>query len=128
LPALSELATKLCASLNVWPDLVCGQLPHSRQNHGAQRIISRERRPIQVWIWDTTRNAGFATGNHTWEPATPNYLQINTADQVKDPDSVYHYNQKVIALRRSDPAFIYGDYQISTPEQTSLPLHPKPGA
>jgi len=57
------------------------------------------------------------------EPVNPNYLQINAADQVKDPDSVYHYNQKVIALRRSDLAFIYGDYQDLDPANEQVFLY-----
>jgi glycosidase len=91
--------------------LIAGAAAYGRDN---------ARTPMQ---WDTTRNAGFTTGNHTWEPVNPNYLQINAADQVKDPDSVYHYNQKVIALRRSDPGFIYGDYQDLDPTHEQVFLY-----
>jgi oligo-1,6-glucosidase len=91
--------------------LIAGAAAYGRDN---------ARTPMQ---WDTTRNAGFTTGNHTWEPVNPNYLQINAADQVKDPDSVYHYNRKVIALRRSDPAFIYGDYQDLDPTNEQVFLY-----
>jgi oligo-1,6-glucosidase len=91
--------------------LIAGAAAYGRDN---------ARTPMQ---WDTTRNAGFTTGNHTWEPVNPNYLQINASDQVKDPDSVYHYNQKVIALRRSDPAFIYGDYQDLDPTHEQVFLY-----
>jgi oligo-1,6-glucosidase len=93
--------------------LIAGAAAYGRDN---------ARTPMQ---WDTTRNAGFTTGNHTWEPVNPNYLQINAADQVKDPDSVYHYNQKVIALRRSDPAFIYGDYQDLDPHKNKSSSTPE---
>jgi len=91
--------------------LIAGAAAYGRDN---------ARTPMQ---WDTTSNAGFTTGNHTWEPVNPNYLQINAADQIKDPDSVYHYNQKVIALRRSDPAFIYGDYQDLDPTHEQVFLY-----
>jgi oligo-1,6-glucosidase len=91
--------------------LIAGAAAYGRDN---------ARTPMQ---WDTTRNAGFSAGNHTWEPVNPNYLQINAADQVKDPDSVYRYNQKVIALRRRDPAFIYGDYQDLDPTNEQVFLY-----
>jgi oligo-1,6-glucosidase len=91
--------------------LIAGAAAYGRDN---------ARTPMQ---WDTTKNAGFSTGPHTWEPVNPNYLQINAADQVKDPDSVYHFNQKMIALRRSDPAFIYGDYQDLDPAHEQVFLY-----
>ena len=49
-----------------------------------------------------------------------NYTTINAADQLKDPDSIYHYNQRVIALRHSAPAFIYGDYQDVDPKNEQI--------
>jgi len=91
--------------------LISGAAAYGRDN---------ARTPMQ---WDITKNAGFSTGNHTWEPVNPNYLQINAADQVKDPDSIYHYTQKMIALRRSDLAFIYGDYQDLDPKHEQVFLY-----
>ena len=101
----NRFKTEVAAGKLTEQQLIAGAAAYGRDN---------ARTPMQ---WDTTKNAGFSTGDHTWEPVNPNYMQINAADQMKDPDSVYHYNQKMIALRRSDPAFIYGDYQDLDPSQ-----------
>lgn len=65
------------------------------------------RTPMQ---WDATKNAGFSTGDHTWQPVNPNYTELNAAAQVGDTASVYRYLAKLIAMRAAAPAFIYGDY------------------
>ena len=65
------------------------------------------RTPMQ---WDATKNAGFSTGAHTWQPVNPNYMELNAAAQVNDPASVYGYLKQLIALRAGDKTFIYGDY------------------
>ncbi len=65
------------------------------------------RTPMQ---WDATKNAGFSTGAHTWEPVNPNYTELNAAAQVGHADSVYGYIKRLIALRAGDKTFIYGDY------------------
>lgn len=72
------------------------------------------RTPMQ---WDATKNAGFSTGDHTWEPVNPNYTEINAASEIANPESVFRYTQRMIALRHSDPAFVYGDYQDLDPAQ-----------
>ena len=68
--------------------------------------ISRDnaRTPMQ---WDTSPNAGFTTGT-PWLPVNRNYLLINAADQVNDPDSVYNYYRRLIALRHAHPVIVYG--------------------
>ena len=71
--------------------------------------ISRDnaRTPMQ---WNTEKNAGFTTGE-PWIPVNRNYLLINAEDQVHDPDSVYHYYRKLIALRHANPVFVYGFFE-----------------
>ena len=64
------------------------------------------RTPMQ---WDASANAGFTTGT-PWIRVTPNYLEINAEAEVRDPDSVFHYYRKLIALRHSHPIVVYGDY------------------
>ena len=70
--------------------------------------ISRDnaRTPMQ---WNTQPNAGFTTGT-PWLPVNRNYLLINAEDQMKDPDSVYRYYQKLIALRHQHPVIVYGRF------------------
>ena len=70
--------------------------------------ISRDnaRTPMQ---WNTDKNAGFTTGT-PWLPVNRNYLLINAEDQVKDPNSVYHYYRRLIELRHTYPVIVYGTF------------------
>ncbi len=72
--------------------------------------VSRDnaRTPIQ---WDDTENAGFSTGT-PWMPVNPNYREINARAAMADPESVFHYYQKLIALRKQYPVIVYGSYQL----------------
>ncbi len=64
------------------------------------------RTPMQ---WNTEKNAGFTTGT-PWLPVNRNYLLINAEDEVRDPDSVYHYYRKLIELRHSHDIIVYGSF------------------
>lgn len=65
-----------------------------------------ERTPMQ---WNTSTNAGFSTAK-PWNPVGPRYQQYNVATEQKDPNSILNWYQKVIALRRSNPALLEGKY------------------
>ena len=71
------------------------------------RSRDNARTPMQ---WDTSAGAGFTTGE-PWIKVNPNYQQINAADQLKDPDSVFHYYQKLIRLRKEKPVIVYGTFE-----------------
>ncbi len=64
------------------------------------------RTPMQ---WNAEKNAGFTTGT-PWLPVNRNYLLINAADEVADPNSVYHYYRKLIALRHEHEVIVYGNF------------------
>ncbi len=76
----------------------------------ALRLRSRDnaRTPMQ---WDSTESAGFTRGT-PWIAVNPNYRQINAADQVSDPDSVFAHYRALIALRRTDPVVAHGDFTM----------------
>ena len=84
----------------------------------AANYISREhtRTPMH---WDDTANAGFTTGT-PWIPLNPNYPQINAAKQVGDPDSVYTFYRRLLALRKSDKTFVYGHYALLLPDDEEI--------
>lgn len=73
------------------------------------------RTPVQ---WDDSANAGFTTGT-PWLPVNPNYLEINAAAALADPDSVLHHYRKLIDLRHTEPAVATGDFTmlLATDEQ-----------
>ena len=60
-----------------------------------------ERTPMQ---WDASADAGFSTSASTWLPVAPNYSTINVANEQKDPQSLLNWYERLIALRRSNPA------------------------
>ena len=74
------------------------------------RYCSRDnaRTPVQ---WDASNNAGFTDGAETWLKVNPNYTKINAEAAELDPNSILHYYKKLIALRKSDKAFVYGTYR-----------------
>lgn len=70
--------------------------------------ISRDnaRTPMQ---WNRSENAGFTTGT-PWIEVTQNYLKINAEQAMADPDSLFHYYKKLIALRHSHDIIVYGRF------------------
>lgn len=66
------------------------------------------RTPVQ---WDDSDQAGFTTGT-PWIKVNPNYKEINVAQALADKDSVFYYYQKLIQLRKENPIFIYGRYDL----------------
>jgi oligo-1,6-glucosidase len=83
------------------------------------RHMSRDnsRTPMQ---WDASPNAGFTTGPKAWLAVNPNYVSINAAQEVADPDSIYNYTRRLIALRAQTPAFVYGDYKDLDPQHAQI--------
>ena len=68
------------------------------------------RTPMQ---WSAQPNAGFSPeGVQTWLPVNPDYREgINVADQENDPQSMLNFYRTLLALRKTTPALIDGDYQ-----------------
>ncbi|KLV07017.1 glucan 1,6-alpha-glucosidase [Photobacterium aquae] len=60
--------------------------------------------------WDSSDNGGFSAVQ-PWISTNPNYPQINVAQALEDKDSVFYHYQKLIALRKSMPVIVYGDFQ-----------------
>lgn len=75
-----------------------------------QKFISRDntRTPFQ---WNNSLNAGFTTGT-PWIKVNPNYKTVNVAVEEKDPESELFYFKKMVALRKSSPVLVYGDYEV----------------
>ena len=71
------------------------------------RSRDNARTPMQ---WDDSEQAGFTTGT-PWIAVNPNYKEINAKAETKDPNSVFHYYKKLIALRKENPIMVYGKYE-----------------
>ncbi|WP_423783673.1 glycoside hydrolase family 13 protein [Gibbsiella quercinecans] len=101
-----------------WRDLVAtGKVPAQEYLQNV-RQTSRDnaRTPMQ---WNTEANGGFTTGK-PWLAVNPNYAQINAAAQQHDPDSVYNYHRRLIALRSQTPALIYGEFKDIDPANAQV--------
>ena len=70
------------------------------------------RTPMQ---WTAGENAGFTTGK-PWLPVNENHSFINVEAALADPDSVFYYYQKLIALRKSHEVFRSGRFTLLLPE------------
>lgn len=74
------------------------------------------RTPMQ---WDDSKQAGFTTGT-PWIAVNPNYKEINAKEQVERADSVFHYYQKLISLRKQYDIIVYGDYELLLPDSEEI--------
>ena len=71
------------------------------------RSRDNARTPMQ---WSDEENAGFSSVT-PWFGVNPNYKTINARQQMNDSNSIFHYYQKLIALRKKNPVVVYGDYK-----------------
>ena len=82
------------------------------------RYKSRDnaRTPMQ---WNDQENAGFTSGT-PWIMVNPNYREINAQEQMAREDSVFHYYQKLIRLRKENAVIVYGTYDLLLPDDPEL--------
>jgi oligo-1,6-glucosidase len=69
--------------------------------------------------WDDTKHAGFTEGI-PWFPVNPNYVTINTAAAMADPDSVFHHFRKLIELRHELPVVAHGRFELLLPDHEKI--------
>lgn len=74
------------------------------------------RTPMQ---WNASPNGGFTTGR-SWIASNPNYVTINAEQAINDPDSIFHYYKKLIALRKQHAIMTYGRYELILPEHEEI--------
>jgi len=93
-----------------------GEDPETVLEH--HRTLSRDnaRTPMQ---WDATDGAGFTDGT-PWLAIHPNHTSINAEAATKNPDSVYHYTRRIIALRKEHPTLVYGRYVDLLPSHENV--------
>lgn len=74
------------------------------------------RTPMQ---WSDEKNGGFTKGT-PWIKINPNYTTINAREQMEREDSVFHYYQKLISLRKKEPVIVYGTFALLMPEDEDI--------
>ena len=85
-------------------------------DHVRQTSRDNARTPMQ---WTAEPHGGFTKGR-SWLAVNPNYTEINAAMQLDDPNSVFHYHRRLIALRRQTPALVHGAYLDIDPEHEQI--------
>ena len=104
---------------NIYKDLVIDEPVYTHEE--MMKIISMKgrdnaRTPMQ---WDDSANGGFTTAT-PWFASNPNYVSINAASQVNDPESIFSYYKNLIKLRRENDIIVYGRYDVLELEDENL--------
>ena len=63
-------------------------------------------------------SGGFSSSSQLFRAPAENLARYNAADQQASPDSLWHFYQQLIALRKSNPALRYGDLTLLTQDST----------
>lgn len=87
----------------------------------ALALIGRDnaRTPMQ---WDASKYAGFTAPDAPVEPwisVNPNHVEINAAEEFDDPDSVYTFYKKLIAMRHNSATISTGEWASARRRQRS---------
>ncbi|MDD7740068.1 MAG: alpha-glucosidase [Fusicatenibacter sp.] len=108
-------------SINAFHELTgAGKItPEDMMRYICLRGRDNARTPMQ---WDDSENAGFTDGT-PWIMVNPNYCTINAKAEQQDPDSVFHYYQKLISLRKKKEIMVYGSYALLEAEDEDLYIY-----
>lgn len=105
-------------SLNAYKELTTKENIPAKTVMGYIKAVGRDnaRTPMQ---WDASDNGGFTSGT-PWLQVNKNYKTINAAAQVNDPDSVFVYYKKLIALRHTNEVMVDGVYDVLIPDHPQI--------
>ncbi|QMV43523.1 glycoside hydrolase family 13 protein [Cohnella cholangitidis] len=105
-------------TLNMYRDAVGQQGKSVEQVMESIYVKGRDnaRTPMQ---WDASDNGGFTTGT-PWIETNSNYTTINAELAVQDPQSIFNYYKKLIALRKRHDIMVYGDYELLLENHDSI--------
>lgn len=94
-------------AVNTYKELVAkGKDPEKAFNRAKTGTRDNSRSPFQ---WSDSENAGFTTGT-PWLKISSDYRRFNAEDEAAREDSVLNFYKKAIALRKSNPALVYGTF------------------
>ena len=82
----------------------------------ARNSRDHARTPMQ---WNAEKHAGFTAGT-PWMAENQNYEEINVENSRKNPDSLFYFYQKLIALRRKNDTLVYGDFRLIEEENPDI--------
>ena len=104
-------------TLNMYKErLEKGYQPEEIMHSIYARSRDNARTPMQ---WSGEENGGFTTGE-PWFAVNPNYTRINAKEALEDENSVFYYYQKLIRLRKENPVFVDGKFDLLLPEDEKI--------
>lgn len=80
-------------------------------------VRDHARTPMQ---WDGSVNAGFNTGAEPWQCINPDYKAINVKADLESKNSIYRFYQRLLLIRKSEQALIYGQTIEYDPDNNKL--------
>ena len=106
---------------NCWNERVIkgGEDPEKLLDGIRYRARDNARTPMQ---WSDEENGGFTTGT-PWLKVNPNYKEINVKESLADEDSIFHYMQKLIRMRKENLIAVYGDFKEYEPDNRQLYIY-----
>ena len=106
---------------NCWKERVVkgGEDPEKLLDGIRYRARDNARTPMQ---WSDEENGGFTTGT-PWLKVNPNYKEINVKEALADEDSIFHYMQKLIRMRKENLIAVYGDFKEYEPDNRQLYIY-----
>ena len=108
--SMKSRSAAILAAGKSWPEIKAELCPLSRDN---------SRTPYQ---WDGSENAGFTTGT-PWLKLNPRYPEINLEADRKAEDSIFAWYQKLIAMRKENPAILDGMFEMLLPEHPQIVMY-----
>ena len=105
-------------TLNMYREMVDERGADPQKIMASLHAKSRDnaRTPMQ---WDASANAGFTTGT-PWITVNPNYPEINVAQALADPNSIFYYYQKLIQFRKQHRVVVDGVYELLLPDDPEI--------
>jgi len=87
----------------------------------AIEMVSRKSRdnartPMQ---WNSGAYAGFSSAQ-PWIAVNKNYPEINVVESMSDKHSIYHFYQKLVALRQNSKLAIEGTFKLISPNDSAV--------
>ncbi|WP_125763177.1 alpha-amylase family glycosyl hydrolase [Companilactobacillus hulinensis] len=93
-----------------------GEKPQQALNEITHWTRDHSRTPMQ---WDSDAKAGFTTGT-PWMEVNPNTSTVNVATEESDNHSVLKFYREMIAIRKAEPTFIEGSYDLILPDDKNV--------
>lgn len=84
-----------------------------------KRIIQDKSRDNARSPMQWAKSGGFTSGK-AWIKENPNKEEINVEDNLRDPDSIFYYYQKLIQVRKNYNVISHGTYERVLKDNTAL--------